>query len=53
MQTCNRIDMRMACVECGYPYSEAMVDTDFSIPHIKYDEFSEHFSETLPDSLGG
>jgi len=25
--------MRMACDECGYPFSEAMVDTDYSIPH--------------------
>lgn len=30
---CNRVAMGMACDECGYPYSEALIDTDFSIPH--------------------
>ncbi len=32
---CNRIDMRMECAECGYSYSEALIPTNFSIPHKK------------------
>jgi len=53
---CNRIEMRMACYDCGYPASEAAEDTDFTIPHIIYDfqeEFDQHFNEAVPDSFGG
>lgn len=35
-QSCNRIDIRMGCYECGYPNSEAAINTNFLIPHIKY-----------------
>ena len=33
---CNRIEMRMACAECGYPFSEAAEDTDYRIEHMPW-----------------
>ena len=33
---CNRVAMRMACAECGYPLSEAAEDTSFSIEHMPW-----------------
>lgn len=30
--TCQRVKMRMCCEPCGYPYSEALVDTDPAVP---------------------
>jgi len=30
---CPRVEMRMECPECGYPYSEAALELDTSVPH--------------------
>jgi hypothetical protein len=30
---CPRVNLRMACNECGYPLCEAMQDTDKKVPH--------------------
>jgi hypothetical protein len=31
---CPRVRQRMECPECGYPFSEAMVGLDESVPHV-------------------
>lgn len=50
---CKRVDMRMECPECGYPYSEAMYPLDPSVPHTDSPtiraELSDFFTE---DELG-
>jgi len=30
---CPRVTLRMECLECGYPYSEAMYPTNIVVPH--------------------
>ena len=30
---CPRVEMRMECPECGYPYSEAKYALDERVPH--------------------
>ena len=32
---CKRVDMRMECPECGYPYSEAAFPLDEQVPHTE------------------
>ncbi len=31
---CRRIKRREACDDCGYPFCEAMTDTDRTLPHL-------------------
>lgn len=46
---CNRIQMRMACYECVYPYSEAMEDTDYLIEHMPWAPTAECRGEKYCD----
>lgn len=32
---CPRVQIRMVCDECGYPESEALVNTDHRLPHLE------------------
>jgi hypothetical protein len=32
-QECPRVAVRMECPECGYPFSEALLPLDPTIPH--------------------
>ena len=38
---CPRVDLRMECPECGYPFCEAMYMLDPRIPHLDTEEVDE------------
>lgn len=38
IELCPRVKQRMACEECGYPFSEARYDTSPDVPHIGRDD---------------
>lgn len=48
---CPRVAFRMACKECGYPYSEAAVDTDLRLPHF-LSEDDNLINKTIENYLG-
>lgn len=48
---CQRVEDRVTCDECRYPYSESMCD-DYSIPHglVHYEEYKKNERTESPGS---
>jgi len=38
MPHCPRVEMRMECPECGYPFCEAMYPLDKRLPHMEEED---------------
>jgi hypothetical protein len=42
---CPRVQLRMECLECGYPYSEAMLPLDPRVPHVDENQTEPEFED--------